>query len=285
MKYDNLKNILYSSIISLEFHSISNKFIYKILSLPNKDSEKLNKINANNNENDNFYYSKSKYLSKDSLCIPKNINLENNNIHNSNNTSYPYLMKNNIYTKSGTNFLNLIKSFFEEGRSFNNNFNNKNPLPINFFFKIIKKSNLILGIKLIPISNKEISINKIILYDNFKIFEKNKLIENNKIIFEKTEGNLIDNYFEIKLLEMNIIGNNFIYEIEFNYTNENELILLETYKYSCNLIEEFSYDENFELFFNEFNSNIINDSTNGYFLLNINFHLCICIVFIFGFID
>jgi len=178
-------------------------------------------------------------------------------------------MKNNIYTKSGTNFLNLIKSFFEEGRSFNNNFNNKNPLPINFFFKIIKKSNLILGIKLIPISNKEISINKIILYDNFKIFEKNKLIENNKIIFEKTEGNLIDNYFEIKLLEMNIIGNNFIYEIEFNYTNENELILLETYKYSCNLIEEFSYDENFELFFNEFNSNKINDSTNGHFLLNI----------------
>jgi hypothetical protein len=313
MKFDYIKNILFSSILSFEFYSISNKFIYKILSLPNKYSNNLNHIDINNTNTYNTYNTyntKSKYLSKDSLCIPKDINLENYLNLNLNSQNNFNLEENKfIYSNKGSNILNLIKSFSEEGRNNtnnNNNYNNYNNSDneklinndinsnktINFFLKIFKKSNLILEVKIFPLTYKKISINKITLYDNFNIFEKSENIKINlndlkenyknnnnikykKIIFQKNniENNLINNFFELKLLEMNIVGYNFIYEIEYNYINENEnknknksesesdLSNLILHENSCNLIEDYTIDENFKLFFNEFNSiEIINTS-------------------------
>lgn len=284
--FNLIKNSLINAFYSLEFLSMSSKYIYKILSLP--------AIESYNNylltQNSGFYSFQSKLLSKHAFCIPRNLNL---NVFALNSKNSLESIQNNSINASGV--LLLYKSLFDLGKAFNfdsklNNFMSINSITYEkFFFSFTKISNLIYRIKIFPSLMTNFSIIKISIIPNWSIFAKQDQGSTNsnstsssdysQLIFSKNDNTLTDeNTFEIKFIDLNILNKNIIFKIE--YINDKGTAMeLED---SCIIFEEMKIDQNFSSFSEELEKDTLTQliSSNN----NTNKIIIIVLVTVLGFV-
>lgn len=168
---------------------------------------------------------------------------------------------------NGSGILNLFQQLFEQGSSFSldktlNSLVNSNPTDQNFILYITKKTNLILGVKILNTMKSNIKITKISFYQNFNFYDKSTIKTTSTddfylypITFSVAENTLsIENYLEIKILDLNILGKNMIYKIEYSNDVGNAI----TFDGSCVLFEEIKIDQNFQTFFDKLNYEKLN---------------------------
>ncbi len=160
---------------------------------------------------------------------------------------------------NGSGLLNLYRQLSEQGRNLKFDFSlnyleNSNLITKqNFFLFIRKKSNLVLGIKILSSIPSNSKINKISFVQNFDFYDDSYENNINFSIQEKTLDS--DNNFEMKILDLNILGKNFIYKIEYIDDDDNTKI----YENSCIIFEEIKNDEYFQTFFNLLDNENLSD--------------------------
>ncbi len=229
-----------------------------------------------------LYSAKSKYFSKTAFCLNQNTNL---NFFALNKKAKPNKSAN--FFKSGSGILLIYQQLFEQGRMTNFDVN-MNLIPNtnyeskqNFILLVAKKSNLILGIKMLSlIPTQELKISKISFTQNFNFFmnpnSKGASAANfnmDPISFSTADKTLLNSnsnsnsnneyYFELKILDLNILGKNFLYKVEYSIGNNTQnsngaAAINNVFESSCVLFERMNIDENFFKFSTLFDNESLN---------------------------